>query len=174
MFFDLCLDFVPCAELKMAERATWKDFLMNQLERSPLVSNLFLGLILTLLEKLVEMEFSCPCVSGWNVAFACLFFSIPGFLSFVLMMCIRGCKSIESVCQCCIPTLMWLTLTFLDGQYFACAMTYWSGSYETVPQSAHRKWCKPDNTSNEPPEELLRMTQLWFTVSQVRKNRMSL
>uniref|UniRef100_A0A3B5QTN7 Uncharacterized protein n=1 Tax=Xiphophorus maculatus TaxID=8083 RepID=A0A3B5QTN7_XIPMA len=103
----------------------------------PLVSNVAFGFILMGLEKLVELEFECPCNPTWNGAFSSAFFIIPAVMAFTLMQIIQGCRcnvwcrkmvSLSSF----VPAVVWLILLFLDGQYFACAMTDWDGRFVLV------------------------------------------
>lgn len=53
-------------------------------ENGPFVSNIVFANILVALEKLVEMEISCPCKAKWNAWFAAAFFIIPGCLPFLM------------------------------------------------------------------------------------------
>ncbi|KAG7473445.1 hypothetical protein MATL_G00095940 [Megalops atlanticus] len=156
----------------MDRRLQWLNRLKNELSNSPLVSNVAFGFILMGLEKLVELEFECPCNPSWNGTFSSAFFIIPAVMAFTLMLIIQGCKwdawypksvSISSI----VPAIVWLILLFLDGQYFACAMTGWKGRYVIVDKAAPQKWCEPINENDVTPQELMLRSQELFVVSQV-------
>lgn len=154
------------AELKMAEKQHLLSKVRKEFEKNPVTSNVVFSFILYCLEKLLEWEFVCPCNPELNVQLAVAFFFVPAFLVFLLMIIIQGCTC-KNVCLSFIPAIVWLILVFLDGKYFACWKTSWSGKYETVSGSSHLKWCKP--ADQNPPKEFLETTQYWFSVSQVRK-----
>ncbi|KAK2842428.1 hypothetical protein Q5P01_012628 [Channa striata] len=59
---------------------------------------------------------------------------------------------------------MWIVLLFLDGQYYACAKTNWSGRFVIIDKAAPQKWCEP--TNNTSSQELMVKTQMWFFESQ--------
>ncbi|XP_015459208.2 calcium homeostasis modulator protein 6 [Astyanax mexicanus] len=160
----------------MGSRQQWLTRLKNELSNSPLVSNVAFGFILMGLEKLVELEFECPCNPTWNGLFSSAFFIIPAVMAFTLMLIIQGCRcdtwsrksvSLSSV----VPAVVWLILLFLDGQYFACAMTDWEGRFVIVDKAAPQKWCEPvgeeDQEESTPPRELMLRSQQLFVVSQV-------
>ncbi|TWW67473.1 hypothetical protein D4764_02G0005140 [Takifugu flavidus] len=59
------------------------------------------------LQKLLEMEFKCPCSPKWNILLSSLFFIIPAFMAFILMLIIQGrrhkeliLKFIAQGCKC--------------------------------------------------------------------------
>uniref|UniRef100_A0AAY4AUU9 Uncharacterized protein n=1 Tax=Denticeps clupeoides TaxID=299321 RepID=A0AAY4AUU9_9TELE len=111
----------------------------------PLVSNVAFGFILMGLEKLVELEFECPCNPSWNGVFSSAFFIIPAVMAFTLMLIFQGCRC-DTWCyksvslSSFVPAVVWLILLFLDGQYFACAMTDWEGRFVLVDKAAPQKW----------------------------------
>ncbi|KAJ8343468.1 hypothetical protein SKAU_G00307970 [Synaphobranchus kaupii] len=156
----------------MERRLQWLSRLRNELSNSPLVSNVAFGFILMGLEKLVELEFQCPCNPKWNGTFSSAFFVIPAVMAFTLMLIIQGCRchmhwpkslSVSSF----VPAVVWLILLFLDGQYFACAMTDWKGRFVTVDRAAPQKWCEPTDENDVTPQELMLRSQKLFVVSQV-------
>uniref|UniRef100_A0A671WUI8 Uncharacterized protein n=1 Tax=Sparus aurata TaxID=8175 RepID=A0A671WUI8_SPAAU len=133
--------------------------LKRAFSKNPLASNTFFGLFLTGLEKLVEYEFVCPCNPENNARFAAAFVVVPALLAFLLMTNFRAWQSVKCSKECLKNllyssgiTMVWFTLVFMDGNYFVCAMTNWSGTYESVPKGAPRKWCKPlyDGKCGEP------------------------
>uniref|UniRef100_A0A667WBX1 Uncharacterized protein n=1 Tax=Myripristis murdjan TaxID=586833 RepID=A0A667WBX1_9TELE len=120
--------------------------LKSEFGNSPLVSNVAFGFILMGLEKLMEVEFECPCNPRWNGLFSSAFFVIPAVMAFWLMLIIQGCRydrgCPRTMCiSSFVPPIVWLILLFLDGQYFACAMTDWWGRFVIVDKAAPQKWC---------------------------------
>ncbi|XP_058484632.1 uncharacterized protein LOC131459165 isoform X1 [Solea solea] len=153
----------------MDSRQQWLTRLKNELSNSPLASNVAFGFILMGLEKLMELEFECPCNPTWNGVFSSAFFVIPAVMAFTLMLIIQGCrcdtrcrKSVSSI----VPAVVWLILLFLDGQYFACAMTDWEGRFVLVDKAAPQKWCEPISEGNGTPQELMLRSQQLFVFSQ--------
>ncbi|TDH17289.1 hypothetical protein EPR50_G00007110 [Perca flavescens] len=124
------------------------------------------------LEKLVELEFECPCSPTWNGVFSSAFFIIPAVMAFTLMLIIQGCRC-DMWCRkpvtlsSFVPAIVWLILLFLDGQYFACAMTDWEGRFVLVDKAAPQKWCEPISEGDVTPQELMLRSQQLFVFSQV-------
>ncbi|KAF1393102.1 hypothetical protein PFLUV_G00034980 [Perca fluviatilis] len=124
------------------------------------------------LEKLVELEFECPCNPTWNGVFSSAFFIIPAVMAFTLMLIIQGCRC-DMWCRkpvtlsSFVPAIVWLILLFLDGQYFACAMTDWEGRFVLVDKAAPQKWCEPISEGDVTPQELMLRSQQLFVFSQV-------
>ncbi|KAI7802613.1 calcium homeostasis modulator protein 4 [Triplophysa rosa] len=157
----------------MGSRQQWLTRLKNELSDSPLVSNVAFGFILMGLEKLVELEFECPCDPAWNGLFSSAFFMIPAVMALAIMMIVQGCRcevsrrrsvSLSSV----VPAVVWLILLFLDGQYLACAMTDWHGRYVIVDKAAPQKWCEPtQDQESVSPRDLMLRSQRLFVESQV-------
>lgn len=156
----------------MESRQQWLTRLKNELSNSPLVSNVAFGFILMGLEKLVELEFECPCNPTWNGLFSSAFFIIPAVMAFTLMLIIQGCRC-DKWCRktvslsSFVPAIVWLILLFLDGQYFACAMTDWEGRFVLVDKAAPQKWCEPVSEGDVTPQELMLRSQQLFVFSQV-------
>ncbi|XP_029688420.1 calcium homeostasis modulator protein 6-like isoform X2 [Takifugu rubripes] len=122
------------------------------------------------LEKLVELEFQCPCNPKWNGLFSSAFFIIPAIMAFILMLIIQGCRWDEwfkKTVSSSVPAIVWLISLFLDGQYFACAMTDWEGRFVLVDKAAPQKWCKPISEGNFTTQELMLRSQEWIFKSQV-------
>ncbi|XP_026220591.1 uncharacterized protein LOC113165383 [Anabas testudineus] len=143
--------------------------LKNEFLESPLASNVVLGFILAGFEKLVELDFACPCRPLYNACFAAAYIVLPGVVASVVMLCIQGCRKTSDikhrVLLGIVPFLMWLILAFFDGQYYACAKTYWSGRFVMVDKSDHQKWCEPDNSTLS--QENMSHTQQWYFHSQL-------
>lgn len=160
------------SQSSMESRQQWLTRLKNELSNSPLVSNVAFGFILMGLEKLVELEFECPCKPTWNGVFSSAFFIIPAVMAFTLMLIIQGCRC-DTWCRktvslsSFVPAIVWLILLFLDGQYFACAMTDWEGRFVLVDKAAPQKWCEPISEGDVTPQELMLRSQQLFVFSQV-------
>ncbi|KAJ8406558.1 hypothetical protein AAFF_G00301320 [Aldrovandia affinis] len=162
-------------DASMERRQQWLTRLKDELSDSPLVSNVAFGFILMGLEKLVELEFQCPCKPRWNGAFSSAFFVIPAVMAFTLMVIIQGCrcdtrgpKAVSVSVSSFVPAVVWLILLFLDGQYFACAMTDWKGRFVIVDKAAPLKWCEPTGQEEAMhAQELMVRSQQLFVVSQV-------
>ncbi|XP_030280918.1 calcium homeostasis modulator protein 6-like [Sparus aurata] len=150
----------------MSEKQTWFSNLKTEFENSPLVSRAALGLILTACEKVTDEEFACPCMSEWNAPFAAAFFVVPAVLIFVLMnmRCCKSNKWKKNLLFGFIDALVWVALVFMDGNYFVCAMTTWSGEFMTDVEGAPQTWCKPDNETLT--KELMMLSQRWYSLSQ--------
>ncbi|TWW67481.1 uncharacterized protein LOC130521725 isoform X1 [Takifugu flavidus] len=91
----------------MERKKQWLARLKNEISNSPLVSNVAFGFILMGLEKLVELEFECPCNPKWNGLFSSAFFIVPAIMAFILMLIIQGrrhkeliLKFIAQGCKC--------------------------------------------------------------------------
>lgn len=156
----------------MDTRKSWTGLLKEELKNSPLASNVVFGFILTGLEKLVEVEFECPCDPEWNLWFSLAFFIIPAVMAFMLMLIIQGCRcnkdwgetfSLSSL----VPAIVWLILLFFDGQYYACAVTDWKGRFVLLEEKAKQKWCEPNGEDVAKKEELMLRSQKMFVFSQV-------
>lgn len=170
----------------------WWTLVSNELKQSSLATNFCFGLILLMLEKIVEADFACPCAIGPNMTHTILFFIVPPGIVFFLMFAVKyPCKSCES-CQSCVscetckpckfrkssfgealiytivPALTWLVLLFIDGRYYACLSTNWKGKYEIIENGQPQRWCKPYNSSADSTETFLTDTQFWYSESQVR------
>lgn len=160
----------------------WISKLKGEFSKSPVATTLSFGLIQMGFEKLVEVDFECPCDSRYNHLHSLTCFIVPPIVVFLLMFAIKchckplrtfDCKScIKSVCKAVSITIIsatiWLIIVFFDGRYYACAKTSWTGTYETITNDEPLKWCKPDTNSSNSSQELLDKTQLWYSESQVR------
>lgn len=133
---------------------------------SPAVLNVVFGFIMAGVEKIVEVEFACPCDSKWNGWFAAACFVLPALVACLMMMAVYKCSSECPKCAySIIPPLVWEALVFLDGQYFVCAMTDWPGRFVSVDKS-YLKWCTPANTTRYSSEELMAQSHRLFILSQ--------
>lgn len=148
------------------EKQAWFSKLAGEFQKSHLVSNVFIGLTLTALEKIIDVEYVCPCDPDLN-GYAYAFFVVPSVLAFVLMMNIQRCRSLKDIFFSCVPVIEWLILVFTEGNYFVCARTTWYGEYVSIPEPASLKWCEPVNKNSS--RQLLIQSQQCFYESQVRK-----
>nr|XP_040024799.1 uncharacterized protein LOC120812692 [Gasterosteus aculeatus aculeatus] len=143
----------------MESKKQWLTLLTNF--RRPMVPNVAFSFIEMLLAKMVEVEFECPCNPERNKFFSSAFFIIPTVLAFTLMLIIERCRCdawFRKTVFCFVPAFVWLILMFFDGQYLACAMTTWNGTFVVVDKDAKMKWCKPNVTS----DELIVTTESYF------------
>lgn len=153
----------------MEGKQRWFTLLRYTFNNSPLVSNVAFGFILVVLEKLVELEFECPCNPAWNRLFSSAFFIIPAVMAFTLMLIIKECRWYQCWCSrntvySFVPAIVWLILLFFDGQCLACAMTDWEGRFVHMAEAPKRKWCKPKE--NVTWQDQLYNTHYFFFVSQ--------
>ncbi|TWW67471.1 hypothetical protein D4764_02G0005120 [Takifugu flavidus] len=121
-------------------------------------------------EKLVELEFECPCNPKWNGLFSSAFFIIPVIMAFILMLIIQGhrwCEWFKKTVSSSVPAIVWLILLFFDGQYFTCAKTDWKGRFVLIDKAAPKKWCEPISEGNFTTQELMLRSQEWIFKSQV-------
>lgn len=158
----------------MATRQSW--FTMGkEMLKSSFVPNVIFGSLLACMEKLMEVEFECPCDPEVNLLLVTAYFAAPAVFIFVVTSA-RGCRNkkcsngwTNNVFMGFAQAILWLILLFIDGNYLACAKADWSGVYEEAPGAAHWKWCKPNNSTIE-----LVKTEKWFFLSKVRTNQMTL
>ncbi|XP_029702583.1 uncharacterized protein isoform X2 [Takifugu rubripes] len=165
----------------MEPKKQWFSKLKDAFSKSPLAPNVAFGFILMGLEKLVELEFECPCNPKWNGLFSSAFFIIPAIIAVILMLIIQGCRCDESSrlitqCRCdewfkktvssFMPAIVWLILLFFDGQYFTCAKTDWKGRFVLIDKAAPKKWCEPISEGNFTTQELMLRSQEWIFKSQ--------
>lgn len=150
------------------------SIISREMKDKPVVSTVLVGLFLVVFEKMLDLEFVCPCFEKkyCNGIFVFLYFFVPSLGIFVLM-----CHVYEKSCCCCRgcswyicshtvgPPLTWIIILLLDGRYLACAFTNWSGMYEVTGGGVMR-WCQSENYSSE----RLSFTHTLYTISQVRSN----
>ncbi|XP_065100013.1 uncharacterized protein [Paramisgurnus dabryanus] len=49
--------------------------------------------------------------------------------------------------HCLIPPVMWIITALIDGDYVACGLTNWKGTFVFDPE-LRRAWCKPSESAN--------------------------
>ncbi|XP_041652515.1 uncharacterized protein LOC121515682 [Cheilinus undulatus] len=140
--------------------------LKQELEKHPVVSNLFCGFVMVGVEKMLEVEFACPCYPAWwTGVFVALFFVIPASTAFCLMLLIHGC-GYKNMAYSFLSALSWVALLLLDGRYVVCATTDRPGTFVSAKET-FLKWCTPNNTTPNLTDEL-RYRSRWFHIwSQV-------
>ncbi|XP_056098724.1 calcium homeostasis modulator protein 5-like [Rhinichthys klamathensis goyatoka] len=140
-----------------------------------------LSLLLLGLEKLIEIEFVCPC--GQSTLLTVFIFIGPSLFVFALMYLLlrpfkHGCSRCyagvnddtqqncpKAFASCLIPPVMWAIILLLNGEYVACVMTDWKGVY-VFDKELNRSWCKPtEGMRNE--KELRELTRKYIQRSQV-------
>ncbi|GAA6235222.1 calcium homeostasis modulator protein 6-like [Lates japonicus] len=141
--------------------------LKNEFGQRPVVSNVVFGFFLAAVEKIVEVEFACPCNPKWNAVFVAPFFLIPAVTASLLMLLIHGYSVGKSMLVAFLPPVVWLALMLLNGQYVVCAKTDWPGTFVTTDKT-YLKWCEPTNTTIYSSEELLNRSHRFYILSQVR------
>lgn len=151
----------------------WVATLKKQLKKSPFYSNAIIGFLMVGLEKLMEMDFACPCDPKMNLLFSSAYFVIPALFSSALMFYIQSSqcntKRLLSVGTCITPAAVWIMLLFFDGQYFACAKTSWEGLTYHTDISASTTWCKPFISHDNITEKQITFFRFRNT-SQVRES----
>ncbi|XP_039477384.1 uncharacterized protein LOC120443244 [Oreochromis aureus] len=164
-------DDMETEEANKQGKQEWLERVKREFQNGPLASNVVFALILTVLERLVETEFECPCKGTYlNGGFVATFFIIPGILAFVLMAsmqelkCSRDTDNAKRFFHCCVPAFVWMILMLFDGSYFSCGMTDWSGRYVTADKAAPLKWCEPENGTSY--HDRLNKSQDWYFLSQ--------
>lgn len=141
--------------------------LKDELGKRPVTLNVVFGFLLAGVEKMLEVDFACPCNPSWNAVFVVPFFLIPAATTFFLMLLIHG-DSLQKKFSCTLPPIVWFALMFLDGQYLVCATTNWHGIF-IASDNTYLKWCEPVNVTVEFSKKLLHRSHRFYIVSQVRK-----
>ena len=117
-----------------------------------LVSNVACSVCLLGLEKILEMEFICPCDPATKAWFVLAIFIVPAIITFVVMLKVQGpsCNQGKMKCfsTCLIPPLMWSIILFFDGRYFACVMTNWNETGVILNEQSPKKMCTQDENEN--------------------------
>lgn len=154
------------AEASNIIRQEWLERLKREFQYGRLASNVVFALMMTVLERLVQTEFECPCKGIYylNAWFVATIFIIPMILALVLMASVQRPKC---SCHCLVPSFVWMILLVFDGRYIACAMTDWSGRYVTADKAAPLKWCEPEKDTLY--QDRLKKSQDWHAYSQVNK-----
>ncbi|KAI4876686.1 hypothetical protein NFI96_002242 [Prochilodus magdalenae] len=91
-------------------------------------SHMLLGLILVVLEKVVEHDFVCPCRRDFTMLFFFVYLLGPTLVTLIfgiLLLQPNTCLKSYSWCcwnfvSCIVPPAVWLAMFFSDGKYVAC------------------------------------------------------
>ncbi|KAI2650485.1 Calcium homeostasis modulator protein 5 [Labeo rohita] len=172
----------PDVPQKMAQLLNLIKKIPEFLKRFPFLVTLPSGFSVIKVEKIVEINFSCPCAVDANANLTISMFAGPSFFIFALLFffyrplklpwscCSPGANNdtqqncAKAFIYCLIPPIMWLIVLFLDGDYFSCAKTHWNGVY-VFDEQLNRSWCKPiEKTEKE--NELRLLTQKYIHESQ--------
>ncbi|XP_036420212.1 calcium homeostasis modulator protein 5-like [Colossoma macropomum] len=148
---------------------------LTDVQHCPLkLTFLFFWLLLGI-EKLMEMQLSCPCKPGVNEAFVAFMFIVPALLVFTVMLLLtRPCKHpcrrgssrfAQALLPCLIPPTLWVILLLLNGQYVACGLTYWKGIYVLDEDKPPLLWCEPSSSRESVEKALYRRYIGWSQVS---------
>lgn len=146
------------------------------MKKKGVYANLIIGFLQLGLEKLLGMDFACPCDPDMNLIFSLAYFLIPAIFSSAFMFYVQSpnCKSKRSfsIVTSLIPAIMWVMLLFFDGQYLACARASRKGLMVQTDGSSFT-WCKPIDDINhitaDNKEELLTFFSI-RNISQVSKS----
>lgn len=138
--------------------------LKDQFGDSPVMSNMAFAFVMAGVEKMLEVEFACPCNPTWNAVFVAPFFLIPAFTASGLMLLLHGFSGYKNLLCSSLPLVVWLALMLLDGQYVVCAKTDWPGTFVST-EHTYLKWCKPANKTSE--DELMDRSHRFYILSQV-------
>lgn len=153
--------------------------LKDELGQRPVTLNVIFAFLLAGVEKMLEVDFACPCNPTWNAVFVAPFFLIPAVTASFLMLLIRASmkqtespnarktKLIKTTLCCLLPQIVWLALMLLNGQYMVCAKTNWQGTFMSS-DNTYLKWCEPINVTVQTSKELLTLSHRFYILSQVR------
>ncbi|XP_035991727.1 calcium homeostasis modulator protein 6-like [Fundulus heteroclitus] len=170
VFCSICLN--SSVSPMNSKKKEWFTKVKNSVSSSPVASNVAFGFILVALEKLVELEFECPCIPAWNTAFSVALFIIPGLLACLMMLIVQECRC-NATCRetfsisALVPLIEWVSLLFMDGRYLACAATDWNGTYVHIDKAEPQKWCEPIKAGNSTTQEKVLQSKQLFVLSQV-------
>lgn len=114
-----------------------------------------LGLVLFVLDSILDRGFFCPCKYSYNIVICVMYCIVPalGLLCVLYFMDLSLGEDNtlyrhkhERISIGVLSVLAWFSLFFLDGRYIACGFSDWEGVYITS-QRMNMKWCMP--TGNE-------------------------
>lgn len=132
------------------------------------------SLVLAVLEKMMDINFVCPCQPVLNILLCVCYGVVPFILCFVFATSfvevhvegMQGSSKYKKEYYCLLIAFIWLFLFFFDGRYVACAFSHWGGEYT---ETTTIKWCKPKGDETE-VLECQQETQKWIAISQVSLN----
>lgn len=117
-------------------------------------------------QVLMVLQFSCPCIFVLNQIIAFFILLVPGIFAWIILSLFlrfeeqensgepqvqvnsRRSKHDERLNRMIrwIPSVMWFCTFFIDGDYFACGLTWWNGYYacDTKLNPRCLNWCNPE------------------------------
>lgn len=143
---------------------------------------------------LTDIQFSCPCSVGWNQVISVFIIGVPACLAPVIMLLFlelnaahenseesqeqdksgttqsKETKQSQKTCFVFLaPSVVWLCLCLIDGDYIACAATHWNGKYACDKElhSNCLNWCKPELNQGTNETELYNYTHKAINISKV-------
>ncbi|KAL7853365.1 hypothetical protein AOLI_G00202090 [Acnodon oligacanthus] len=129
----------------------WSEFF----KQYPYSSSVLFSLVLVVLEKVVELDFVCPCKSGYTEAFFCFYLLVPMFIAFVFGLYLQSFKcssrgerwpNFLKLLACVVPSVVWLALFLCDGRYIACLNTELKKDHIGSADPSPWKWCEKNQT----------------------------
>ncbi|KAI4889346.1 hypothetical protein NFI96_025606 [Prochilodus magdalenae] len=149
------------------------------LKEHPWRSYVVVNLVLVLLEKLVELEFMCPCRRWYTEAFFCLYLIMPMLIALNFGVYLRKtklwsdsktpkrCPCLLNGCAklltCAVPSVFWLILFFGDGRYVACLITPLQEDYVESSENPPWEWCDKNQTLTDEQKHV----QISFYISKI-------
>lgn len=133
------------------------------LSKNPVASTASFTAILWGVEKMVEMDFVCPCMEKLNMWFFALHCAGPAVACFAL-----GFYYMRSTLYSLCLSLFWLLLIFYDGRYLACGLED-ANHNVTVVIEKHSPWKVCDCSSEVTERNILEVPDyvIWSRVSRI-------
>ncbi|KAL7853363.1 hypothetical protein AOLI_G00202070 [Acnodon oligacanthus] len=145
----------------------WSEFF----KQYPYSSSVLFSLVLVVLEKVVELDFVCPCKSGYTEAFFCFYLLVPMFIAFVFGLYLLSfeCSSSRGerwpnflkLLACVVPSVVWLAMFLCDGRYIACLNTEFNAEYSDSDNPSPWKWCEKNQTLT--PDEVITLESFYIS-----------
>ncbi|TTQ87862.1 Androgen receptor [Bagarius yarrelli] len=130
------------------------------------------GIVLLFLENILDDNFVCPCLYGYNQSVSALYWLVPAIVSFIgafLFVDLSENGAMMEISRCMrvmfsfIAFFTWTSLVFLDGRYLACAFSNWESVYTKFEGPIIMQWCKPtrnDTSVLESQQKTLKLTAI--------------
>lgn len=132
------------------------------LSKNPVAATSFFTAVLFGIEKMVELDFVCPCMEKWNLWFFALYCAGPSVGCFAAMM-----YYMRSILYSLPLSLFWLLLIFYDGRYLACGLED-SNHNITIVTDKHSPWKVCGSSSEVTSKNILEVPDfvIWSRVSR--------
>lgn len=155
----------------------------RQQNRITILSTAPVSFLLLGFQGFVGVKFSCPCSPYWNQGIVLLILIVPAFFVWLMMQLFlkfeennsrrpeeqenreRSQKQLYCMIRF-IPSLMWICIFFIDGDYFACAFAFYEGIYIHDKHPNCVSWCKP-NLKQATNDTEYNRTQAYVNTSKV-------